>query len=117
VCHPPMADGGGGGAGEEEEEDAVAAATTATSESAEAAETVEAASGAQDRALSASEIKQLEASTGETVHQIKGDIVGKNVSKYDLYKNAAGDIVVKPKGSSGSGEPTGYTTANLGRPK
>jgi len=37
----------------------------------------------------------------------------KNVSKYDLYKTKEGDIVVKGKGGSGSGEPTGYTVEHL----
>jgi hypothetical protein len=35
------------------------------------------------------------------------------VGKFDLYKNSDGDIVVKPKGSSGAGEQTGYTTEHL----
>jgi hypothetical protein len=58
----------------------------------------------------------LEENTGQTAHDIKGDIVGKNVSKYDLYKNANGAIVVKPKGGSGPGEPTGYTSDHLKPP-
>jgi Bacterial toxin 33 len=35
------------------------------------------------------------------------------MGRYDLYKNSDGDIVAKPKGSSGPGEPTGYTVENL----
>jgi hypothetical protein len=34
-----------------------------------------------------------------------------------MYKNDHGDIVVKPKGSSGPGEPTGYTTEHLKPPE
>jgi len=70
--------------------------------------------GAQDKKLSSSEVKTLEKNTGQSVHDIKGDIVGdKGVSRYDLYKTKGGDIVVKPKGGSGTGEPTGYTTEHL----
>ena len=70
--------------------------------------------GAQDKKLSNSEVKTLEKNTGQSAHDIKGDIVGdKGVSRYDLYKTKGGDIVVKPKSGSGTGEPTGYTTEHL----
>ena len=73
--------------------------------------------GAQDKILSKSEVKQLQKNTGQTAHEIKADIAGdKNVARYDLYKNANGEIVVKPKGGSGPGEPTGYTTDHLKPP-
>jgi RHS repeat-associated protein len=72
--------------------------------------------GAQDKILSESEVKTLENNTGLSAHDIKGDIVGrKHVARYDLYKAKGGDIVVKPKGGSGTGEPTGYTTEHLKR--
>ncbi|MDQ2843139.1 MAG: polymorphic toxin type 33 domain-containing protein [Acidobacteriota bacterium] len=60
--------------------------------------------GTQDKKLSNSEVKTLENNTGQDVHDIKGDIVGnKNVSRYDLFKTQNGDIVVKPKGGTGTG--------------
>jgi len=74
--------------------------------------------GAQDKRLSKGEIKQLKKSTGETMHVIKGEILfGEDVAKYDLYKNADGEIVIKRKGAEdGPGEPTGYTTDDLKPP-
>jgi RHS repeat-associated protein len=72
-------------------------------------------SGAQDKKLSHQQIGNLEENTGRTAHEIKEDALGtdKNLSKYDLYENSEGEIVAKPKGSSGTGEPTGYTTEDL----
>jgi RHS repeat-associated protein len=74
--------------------------------------------GAQDKSLSKSEVKNLEANTGKGAHEIKEEALGtdKNLSKHDIYKNKDGDIVVKPKGSSGPGEQTGYTTEHLKQP-
>jgi RHS repeat-associated protein len=71
--------------------------------------------GAQDKKLSSTEVKNLESNTNQDAHAIKEDALGtdKGLSKFDLYKNSDGDIVVKPKGSSGEGEPTGYTTEDL----
>jgi RHS repeat-associated protein len=76
-------------------------------------------SGAQDKKLSATEVKILEQNTGLTAHEIKADTLGtnKNLSKFDLYKNRNGDIVVKPKGSSVVGEQSGYTADQLKRNK
>lgn len=76
-------------------------------------------SGAQDKRLTSQEVENLEKNTGETAHQIKEGALGtdKNLSKYDLYKNSQGEIVAKPKGSSGPGEPTGYTTEHLRTPE
>jgi len=75
--------------------------------------------GAQDKKLSKAEVKNLEENTGQSAHEIKEDALGtdKNLSKFDLYKNSDGDIVVKPKGSSGAGEQTGYTTEHLKTPE
>ncbi|MFT7860896.1 MAG: RHS repeat-associated core domain-containing protein, partial [Sulfurimonas sp.] len=56
-----------------------------------------------DKMLSPGEIDKLKRG-GEDIHDLKG---GKNASKRDLYKNKNGDILVKPKGGSGLGEPTG----------
>ena len=38
---------------------------------------------------------------------------GKNASHYDLYTEPNGDIVVKPKGGTGIGTPTGYNVNEL----
>lgn len=59
--------------------------------------------GAQDKKLGNGEIKRLQDADID-IHDPKG---GKNASKYDLYKNRDGDILVKPKGGRGSGDPTG----------
>jgi hypothetical protein len=40
-----------------------------------------------------------------------------NHGKYGLFKNAAGEIVAKPKGSSGAGEPKEYNTSDSKAPK
>lgn len=50
--------------------------------------------GAQDKKLGNGEIKRLQDADID-IHDLKG---GKNASKYDLYKNRDGDILVKPKG-------------------
>ena len=42
------------------------------------------------------------------------DLKGKkNASQRDLYKTPDGEIVVKPKGGAGPGEPTGYNVKDL----
>jgi RHS repeat-associated protein len=63
------------------------------------------ASSAQDQKLSADEVQRLESGSGETAEEIKGE---KHAGQRDLYKKPNGDIVVKPKGGKGPGEPTGY---------
>ena len=64
--------------------------------------------GAQDKALTKTEIKALEKG-GQDAHTVKAETLGtnKNLSKFDLYKDQKGDIYVKPKGSSEQGEFTG----------
>ena len=57
----------------------------------------------QDKMLTPGEIKRLK-DAGIDVHKVKG---GKNASKRDLYKDARGNIHVKPKGGHGEGDPTG----------
>jgi len=57
----------------------------------------------QDKLLSKGEIKKLQAA-GYDVHDLKG---GRNASSRDLYKDALGNIYVKPKGGDGPGDPTG----------
>lgn len=52
--------------------------------------------------LSKGEIKALK-EAGIDVHDLKPDRAG----RYDLYKDPDGNIVVKPKGGSGPGDPTG----------
>jgi hypothetical protein len=58
---------------------------------------------AQDKPLTKGEIERLK-DAGIDIHDLKGD---KNASKRDLYKTPKGDILVKPKGGAGEGEPTG----------
>jgi RHS repeat-associated protein len=71
--------------------------------------------GAQGKPISKSEVKNLEKNTGQSAHDIKKDALGtnKNISKHDIHKNSDGNLTVKPKGSSGKGEDTGYTTDHL----
>ena len=59
----------------------------------------------QDRMLTQKEIKEVEKALGEDIHDIKG---GTNASKYDLYKRTDGEVVMKPKGGAGPGEPIGF---------
>ena len=76
------------------------------------------ASGAQDHKLTPGEIENLKQNTGLSAEDIKTEALGtKSVGKYDLYKSGNGEIVAKPKGSSGAGEPTGYTTDDLKSPQ
>lgn len=59
--------------------------------------------GRQDKLLSQGEIDLLK-KNGIDIHEIKG---AKGASMRDLYKTPDGNIVVKPKGGTGPGEPTG----------
>lgn len=73
--------------------------------------------GAQDKKLTKGEIENLKQNTQQSPEEIKQETMGtRKVGKLDLYKNDQGEIVVKPKGSSGPGEPTGYTTEHLKPP-
>ena len=73
--------------------------------------------GAQDKKLTPGEIKNLKENTKLTPEQIKQETMGtKKVGQFDLYKNSEGQIVVKPKGSGGPGETTGYTTDHVKPP-
>jgi hypothetical protein len=65
--------------------------------------------GAQDKILSPSEIRNLEARTGESAHQIKAEALGTNkkIAQYDLYKDMHGNVFVKGKGGVGEAIPTG----------
>lgn len=65
--------------------------------------------GAQDKPLSKGEIKALK-DAGINPEKLKG---GKSTGKTDLYKKPNGDIVIKPKGGNGPGEPTGYNIKNF----
>jgi hypothetical protein len=69
----------------------------------------ESTGSAQDKKLSPSEIRKLEASTGESAHQIKTEALGtnKSIAQYDLYKDAQGNVFVKGKGGVGEAIPTG----------
>ena len=58
---------------------------------------------AQDKALSAGDIKLLEKNKYD-VHELKG---GDGTGKYDLYKDKQGNVYVKVKGSREAGEPLG----------
>lgn len=64
---------------------------------------------AQDKRLSAGEIKQLQ-KAGHDVHEMKG---GENASKYDLFKDKDGNVYVKPKDGKGPGEETGVNLNTL----
>jgi hypothetical protein len=66
-------------------------------------------SGKQDKLLSKGEVDALK-KMGVDIHDLKGK---KNASQRDLYKTADGEIVVKPKGGAGPGEPTGYNIKDL----
>lgn len=57
----------------------------------------------QDKLLTSAEIAKLKQS-GIDVHALKG---GRGASKLDLYKDADGNIYIKLKGGTSSGEPTG----------
>jgi hypothetical protein len=61
----------------------------------------------QDKKLSPGEIGALKDANID-VHELKTGGGGKDASKFDLFKNKAGDIFVKPKNGRGPGEPTGY---------
>ncbi len=63
------------------------------------------ASSSQDSKLTADEVRRLEQGTRETAEEMKGS---KHAGQRDLYKKPNGDVVVKPKGGKGPGEPTGY---------
>ena len=58
-------------------------------------------SGAQDKMLSDGEVKKLE-KAGYNVHDLK---LKKKTGGIDLYKKPNGEIVIKPKGGLGDGEP------------
>ena len=63
----------------------------------------------QDKKLTDGEIKKLK-DAGYDPHKLKGK---NNASKKDLYKKPNGDIVVKPKGGAGEGDPTGININDL----
>nr|WP_169304331.1 polymorphic toxin type 33 domain-containing protein [Pedobacter frigoris] len=65
--------------------------------------------GNQDKKLSDGEIDKLERN-GHDVHDLKG---GKSTGKIDLYKKPNGDVVIKPKGGNGPGEPAGINLNDL----
>lgn len=62
----------------------------------------------QDTKLSDGEIKQLK-KAGYDIHGEKG----KGSSKYDLYKDDKGNIIQKPKGGQGEGEPLDINVRDL----
>lgn len=64
---------------------------------------------AQWKKLSNGEIRKLK-QAGYDPHALKG---GKNASKYDLYKDANGNIYVKPKNGTGPGDWTGVNIHDL----
>ena len=66
-------------------------------------------SGAQDKRLSDQEIRKLK-QRGIDPERLKG---GKDTGHVDLYKDRQGNILVKPKGGSGPGEPTDYNIKQL----
>jgi hypothetical protein len=63
--------------------------------------------------LTSTEVENLKQNTGRSAEDLKTDALAtKSVGKYD----SDGEIVAKPKGSSGAGEPTGYTAADSKAP-
>jgi RHS repeat-associated protein len=64
---------------------------------------------AQDKLLTNGDIKILQ-NAGHDIHELKGN---DNASKYDLYKDTAGNVYVKPKGGKGPGEETGINVKDL----
>ncbi len=62
---------------------------------------------AQDKPLSKGEIKALWDKAGIDVHELKPG------AGYDLYKTPTGEIVVKPKGGAGPGDPTGINIKDI----
>jgi hypothetical protein len=67
---------------------------------------------AQDRPLSKGDQRLLE-EAGCSIHSIKRDFLGGNFGHYDLYKDRAGNLYLKPKGGSGPGEPVGINLNDL----
>ena len=57
-------------------------------------------------------LKKYLADEGETIERLKTP-GGRSAGGYDLYVKPNGDIVVKPKGGAGSGEPTGLNINDL----
>ena len=64
---------------------------------------------AQDKRLTAGEARLLELN-GYHPHDLKPS---KHGSRYDLFKDKNGNVVVKPKNGQGEGEPTGINLNNL----
>jgi len=67
---------------------------------------------AQDKLLTNGDIQTLQ-NAGHDIHELKG---GENASKYDLYKDTAGNVYVKPKGGKGPGDETGINVKDLQKP-
>lgn len=70
---------------------------------------------AQDHRLTDGEIEKLKQATGRTAEEIKAETLGgtPRVGGYELYKDPDGNILVKPRGGIGEGEPTGYNINDL----
>jgi RHS repeat-associated protein len=73
------------------------------------AEPIQSRNPAQDKILTGGDIKLLQGA-GYDIHELKG---GENASKYDLYKDKAGNVYVKPKGGKGPGDETGINLNEL----
>ena len=65
--------------------------------------------GKQDKILTPGDIKELKDRFIDP-EDLKG---GRKTGELDLYKKPNGDIVVKPKGGRGEGEPTGYNIKDI----
>ncbi len=63
----------------------------------------------QDKKLTNRFVEQFAKQTGVDLH----DGQTKPNARYDLYRKPNGDIVVKPKGGKGPGEPTGYNVNDI----
>jgi hypothetical protein len=60
----------------------------------------------QDKKLSPGEIGALQ-DRGFDIEELKTGPGGRSAGRFELFKNKAGEIFVKPKGGRGPGEPTG----------
>jgi len=72
--------------------------------------------GTQDKKLGKKDLNNLDKKVRKDGYDSIEDLKspgGKGAGKLDLYTKPNGDIVIKPKGGKGPGEPTGYNIYDL----